>query len=341
MPSLIAGTHAAVHQLSVQLDNIAAENMCFAFSGCVPLSHAQVSRLAASEPQFDEGLHECDRILAAEAGWTIRDTLGRVADGQFLTELPLSFPLNVALQIAMLRLLRHYGLEAGTAMGISSGELTAACAVGAISLRDALRIAIHGGRLMEPEAKHFRTALIWLPPSSCADAVRPQRDSIGIAALMEPAVTAVSGEHDAVHRLLESLTAAGVRTQALPFAWGVHTPLLRDGRAAFEQAMQRFPTSRPRQRIMSTLLGRWGDADFGLDHWWQMFSGPVLFMPSVTRMVDDGVRLFIEVGPASAISYLVPRLGARSISFTDALAAVKHAAGPAAPIPNRGGMGGK
>lgn len=341
MQNLAFCEHETVRQAMPPFGNIAAESMCFAFSGCVPLSQTQVRCLAASEPYFDEALHECDRILAAEAGWTVRDTLGRVPEGEALTELPLSFPLNVALQIAMLRLLRHYGLHAGTAMGISSGELTAACAAGAIGLRDALRIAIYGGRLMEPEAKHFRTALIWLPAAACADAIRPLRDHIEIAALMEPAVTAVSGEYDALHRLLESLAGAGVRTQVLPFAWGVHTPLLRHGRAAFEQAVQQFPTSRPRQRIMSTLLGHWGGSDFGLDHWWKMFSGPVLFMPSVTRMVGDGVRLFIEVGPASAISYLVPRLGARSVSFADALAAIRGSGSAAVPNPNHYGMGGQ
>lgn len=313
------------------------EAVSFAFSGCAPLAAAGVRALTTSEPCFEETLRECDAIFAEETDWTLWDALGSVSAGESVTQLPLIFPLNVAVQIAMFRLLRRYGLDARTVIGASSGEVSAACAAGAISLRDALRVAIHGGRFMDAQARQFRMAQIWMSVSRYVNGYRAPGDGIEIAALMDPGCIAICGESAAVDRLLGKLTDAGVRAQVLPFPWGAHTSALRDGRDSFERALQSLPRSRPHRRIFSTASVCWEDDGFSLQHWWHMFSQPVSFMPAVKSMIAGGVKLFIEVGPTTAMSHVIPMIGARAISFPQALAVARQS--EAEPVQTRTSTG--
>lgn len=292
----------------------------FAFSGCVPLTGRPFEDLARTEPRFREVLGECEAVVRSESDAPLFDDFRKAAPGNCLTGLLHCFPLVVALQIALFELLRGYGIDAGATVGMSCGEVSAAYAAGLIGLADAMRIAVHGARLMSPQANTFRMALVWAAPDLCARAIGAHAGPLSIAAFMEPGVVAISGERGALKTLLAALGDEKIRTHALPFGWGAHTPLLTDGRREFESILAGMRTGKRTRRILSTSLGQWEGSDFGAGHWWPMFSRPVLFQSCVRRMIDESIGTFLEVGPASALSELIPRIGGTVIPFDAALA---------------------
>lgn len=301
------------------------DGVVFAFSGCTPIAGELVRALAAREPSFDLALAACDHAVAREVGWSLRRALLEIPDGAAIVDLPTNFPLVVALQISMLAVLREHGLEASAVVGLSSGEVSSAFAAGAISLRDALRIAVHGGRLMNAEASALRMILVWLPERDCDAQLAPYGDRAAIAGMMEPGVTVVSGERATMAALATALADRGTRSHALPFPWGVHTPLIARARAEFEEVMRSVDARPPALPIVSTSLGRWAGTagDFALPHWWDLFRAPVQLSRAVTAILGAGAEHFVEVGPDSALTYLIPRLGGRATAFDEALATAR------------------
>jgi len=302
---------------------LASDKQAFAFSGCVPLAGGPYRELAAAEPLFHDVLRKCDAILRKEVDAPLFEILWNATPAACVTNLEYNFPLVVALQIAHFELLRHYGIDAEATVGMSCGEVASAYAAGLIGMEDALRIAAHGARLMAPQANQFRMALVWADAATCADAIRHYSGRLAIAAYMEPGVVAVSGERIALDALLHQLP---VRTLRFPFAWGAHTSLLTDGRDEFERLFRGLPSLPRTRQILSTSLGEWQGTDFRAGHWWPMFSRPVLFQPSVRRMIDEGIGSFVEVGPSSALAELIPRIGGTVTSFASALGAGREQA---------------
>ncbi|WP_439685570.1 Malonyl-CoA:ACP transacylase (MAT) domain-containing protein [Cupriavidus oxalaticus] len=284
-----------------------------AFSGCTPIRREPMRSLMQREARFAEMIERCDAILMEEAGWSMRQLWER--DGE-ITDLPRNFPLMVAFQIGLFELLVHHGVRPDAVIGMSCGEVSAAYATGAIGLRDALRIAVHGGQSMEPVATQCRMTLVWLPAAAC----HAITDRISIAAIMAPELTVISGLKEDVMSASHRLAQGRVPVHPLPLPWGVHTPLLPLRHPLFEASIGKLATGPARCRAFSTSGGDWTSFDFNAARWWHMFRAPVLFAPGIRAFVEQGITTFIEAGPSPTLDSLLPRLGASAVSVTDALA---------------------
>lgn len=294
----------------------------FAFSGCAPIFGAPIRALATREPVFASALRACDEAVGDELGWSFSDKVLSLPDDESIVDLPTNFPLGVALQLSMLAVLRDRGIEPSAVVGLSAGELSSAFAAGVLSLRDALRIAVHGGRWMNREACALRMAIVWLPVRECEALLERVAPGAAVAGTMESAVTIVSGQAPSIAKLSSALAQRDVRAHVLPFPWGVHTAAIHHGRADFERVIGSVETHPAVRPIMSTSLGRWGrdGEDFGLPHWWDLFSSPVQLSKAVTELVSAGADTFVEVGLGAALSHLVGRLGGTVTGFDEALA---------------------
>ncbi|KAK6227566.1 PKSN polyketide synthase for alternapyrone biosynthesis protein [Colletotrichum tabaci] len=84
------------------------------------------------------------QLLGCE--WDLADLLVQ-ACAETLNDAKYSQPACTAVQIALIDLLRHWGVVPSAVIGHSSGELAAAFAAGAISHKDAIRVAYYRGFL--------------------------------------------------------------------------------------------------------------------------------------------------------------------------------------------------
>jgi [acyl-carrier-protein] S-malonyltransferase len=135
-----------------------------------------------------------------------------------------------------------------------------------------------------------------------------------------PGQIVVSGENAAVDRLIGEATAAGARkTVKLRVAGAFHSPLV--GRAAdrLRPALESVRFQEPATPFMSTVTAQIESAERLVDLLVQQLTGPVKFTQSVRGLVQQGVGMFVEIGPGQVLSGLIRRCdrSLRAISVGD------------------------
>jgi acyl transferase domain-containing protein len=116
-------------------------------------------------PAFRESLDTMDQILQSlehAPTWKIRDTLLNVEDKTILTKPEFSQPICTALQIALVDFLAAWQVTPAAVIGHSSGEIAAAYAAGALSMREAVIIAFYRGYVCSKPQKPGGMAAIGL-----------------------------------------------------------------------------------------------------------------------------------------------------------------------------------
>jgi acyl transferase domain-containing protein/NRPS condensation-like uncharacterized protein/acyl carrier protein len=270
----------------------------FVFSG-QNCSWAGMGRGLLDEPAFRETLERCSAEIERRAGWSLIEAIEQedpriAADGP-----PSHVQLALcALQLSLTALWRAWGIEPAAVVGHSVGEIAAAAAAGAFGVEDAIQIALERGAVMDALHGRGRTAAVALPAEVVAERIAPLGDAVWVAGVNAPAATVVAGEPDAVERLVDELEADRVQATLLKvqsaFHGGGHAALASDLEARLAEVdpgalaipMVSTYTGEP-------LAGGAPDAAYWAD---QMLS-PVRFRDAVSRLVEDGHRVFVEVAP--------------------------------------------
>ncbi|KAK2611358.1 hypothetical protein N8I77_004702 [Diaporthe amygdali] len=96
-------------------------------------------------PVFAEALQSIDNIYATlGCEWSIFDELRR---SENINKPEYAQPLSTAIQLALIELLKSFGVNPKAVIGHSSGEIAAAYATGALSLISACKVSYYRGRL--------------------------------------------------------------------------------------------------------------------------------------------------------------------------------------------------
>lgn len=121
--------------------------MTFVFTGQGAQWHAMGRELCAYEV-YRKSVQQADAYLkSAGCSWSVVEELNRDADSSRLNEATHSQPLCTVIQVALVELLRSWGVHPRAVVGHSSGEIAAAYCTGALSSESAWKLAYQRGQL--------------------------------------------------------------------------------------------------------------------------------------------------------------------------------------------------
>lgn len=239
-----------------------------------------------------------------------------------LTQTELQQPALVTTSLACLRVVETLGVRPDFVVGHSVGEYSALAAAGALSDRDAIALVSERGRATAEAAREYPGAMAAVLglEDSVVEELCAGIDNVWPANYNCPGQIVVSGENAAVDRLIEEATAAGARkTVKLRVAGAFHSPLV--GRAAdrLRPALESVRFQEPATPFMSTVTAQIESAERLVDLLVQQLTGPVKFTQSVRGLVQQGVGMFVEIGPGQVLSGLIRRCdrSLRAISVGD------------------------
>ncbi len=272
--------------------------------------------LYRDEPIFAATIDAAAQRLQRALGFDLRDALFAdthdLAARQRLRQTAVSQPAVFAVNVAMLNLLRDWGIEPDVVLGHSLGEYAAMVAAGVLRFDDALDIVAERGRLMQA-----------LPGGAMAAALAPIEQArrhlapgAEISAINGPSDCVLSGPTAAVVASVEMLERAGVATRVLETSHAFHSAMIEP----MLGELARFTASRTRtsphigliSNLTGALLQTTPDGAYFADHARQ----PVRFADSIAYLLGEGPIVALEVGPGAALSSLARRQGLKGAHAT-------------------------
>ncbi|MFF1379623.1 SDR family NAD(P)-dependent oxidoreductase [Streptomyces sp. NPDC058308] len=225
-------------------------------------------------------------------------------------------PALFAFQVALHRLVTSWGVEPDLLVGHSFGEIVAAHVSGALPLAHAAALVAARGELMEQ-----------LPPGGAMIAVEAAEeellaaldgvDDVSVGVVNGPQAVVISGADEAVTRIADEFRARGHRTNRLRVQNAAHSPLMAPMLDEFARRIRGLAVSEPGIPIVSTVTGRTG-ADLTEEYWVGHLSATVRFHDAIAACREQGVTRFVELGPGSVLTPLVPT------TETDLAVALQH-----------------
>jgi 3-oxoacyl-(acyl-carrier-protein) synthase/malonyl CoA-acyl carrier protein transacylase/phosphopantetheinyl transferase (holo-ACP synthase) len=218
--------------------------------------------------------------------------------------------------MAMHELLTSLGVEPDVMLGHSSGESAALGASGAnpaLSAEDrAACISRHYAVYEELlQAGRIPTGALLavgaLPPATVEQQITANGHDVVVAMDNCSNQMVLYGSPDGIARIQKSLTSLGAICMPLPFDRGYHTPAFGDISKAFLQYYKDVKLGRPKVPMYSCAsTGLFPDSPAAIRQLAAaQWSQKVRFRETVLNMHDDGVRLFVEVGPSANLTAFV------------------------------------
>ncbi|WP_326695985.1 type I polyketide synthase [Streptomyces sp. NBC_01754] len=211
-------------------------------------------------------------------------------------------PRIVTGSTAGLRVLDTLGIEAGTAVGHSLGELTAlhwAGALDAPTLLDAART--RGTAMAQHSASGTMASLTATPEETTALA---EGLPVVISGYNGPRQTVVAGTAEDIGTLTQRAQQAGTPCTRLAVSHAFHSPLVAPAADSFGDWLTTAHLNPVQRRVLSTVTGTELEHDTDLAALLRrQITDPVLFTQAV-RAAATEADLFIEVGPGHVLSTL-------------------------------------
>ncbi|KAG4437310.1 hypothetical protein IFR05_007206 [Cadophora sp. M221] len=262
--------------------------------------------LLASLPGFKEDVVAMDEILQSlephcRPQWKAIEELSKPAVSSQLNRAELAQPLSTILQIGLLNALKRLWVRPQAVVGHPSGEIAAAYAAEALTLREAVTAAYYRGYVSKDSTTQGGMAAISLGAKETRQFL-PNR--VVVACENSPASTTIWGDADQLRVALANIQAAQPETfaRALKVEMAYHSQAyqsrLGDEFTRFIQQHETLEGSQVHDQLQIPLFSslhakKITDArEFGPQYWIDNLTHPVLFNAAVQ---------VLEIGPHSTL----------------------------------------
>ena len=256
----------------------------------------------AQNAAFRAAVAEVDENFAPKAGWSLAQALRTPPTEADLQRAQIAQPLLFAVQVGVTEALRREGLQPGAVVGHSVGEVAAAWASGALSLADATEVIIHRSVLQQGLHGCGGMAVLNLSAEAARvliDAVAP---AVEVAAINSPHTVTVAGATDDLERLAAAAHAARHAFLPLPLTYAFHSRAMDPLEGPLKVSLASLRPVGPAIPMASTTTGGLvGPGELDGDYWWRNVRDPVLFSTALGGLIEQGARLFVEIGPKPAL----------------------------------------
>jgi [acyl-carrier-protein] S-malonyltransferase len=224
-------------------------------------------------------------------------------------------PSILTVSVAAFRAIQGKGITPDFAAGHSLGEYSALVAAGAISFSDAVKIARKRGQYMQeavPPGEGAMAAILGLSPTDVAEVCKKaaQGEVVSPANLNSPEQTVISGAASAIKRAVEIASQSGAkRAVILPVSAPFHCSLMEPAQKRLEPDLRavkfhalKFPV------ITNVDAESETSGDEARESLIRQVTMPVRWLDSIHDMLEQGVDIFVEVGPGKVLTGLMRQI---------------------------------
>ncbi|RDL31106.1 uncharacterized protein BP5553_09895 [Venustampulla echinocandica] len=320
----------------------------FVFTGQGAQWYAMGRELINAYPVFKTVILQADAcIKKLGSHWSILEELQRDPENSRVNEISFSLPLCTAIQLALVELLRSWGITPTAVTGHSSGEIAAAYAAGALSLESAIAIPyLRGQLILNSDANIVGKGgmlAVGLGREAAESYISRLNAGMAVVACVNSQLSVtVSGDVAALSQLEEMLLADKVFARRVKVNTAFHSPQMEPMSKAYSGILARelrqghgfggviFSSSTTATRLNSP------EQLASPEHWVLNMLQAVEFEKSFHNMCfnessKQDVDIVVEVGPHGALGGPVkqllslPAFEGRGISYFSCLLRGKNA----------------
>jgi acyl transferase domain-containing protein len=299
----------------------------FVFTGQGAQWHSMARSLLDTEP-FRKSLDLCNGVLESlGAGWSVVGELRKDKSLSRVNEAVLSQPLCTIIQIALVDLLSSWSITPTAVIGHSSGEIAAAYAAGALSLKGAVTTAYHRGLVVGTKKRNniLHKGAMAAVRSTKSDVVallsQLQTGKAHIACHNSPRSFTVSGDEFTIYELIDLCASKGIWARRLLVDVAYHSPKMQAVAEEYQVALLAAsvgsdPSQKPSYEQYSSVTGRkLQSGDITPNYWVENMTKPVLFSDALLEMCTkskgrastqakniSSIDLLIEIGPHGGLA---------------------------------------
>lgn len=287
----------------------------FIFTGQGAQWYAMGRQLIEQNGLFKSILLECESVLKTlpdAPSWSIVDELTKSQTESRLSQSEFSQPLCTALQIALVDVLRSWGISPHAVIGHSSGEIAAAYAAGILSRRDTIICAYYRGLYMSKgkDGAPGSMMAVGLTEAEANQELALYAGRAGIAAINSPSSITLSGDKDAILEIKEKLDEKKVFARLLQVEQAFHSHHMLPLAPGFQTALATtdgFSPTEATTPMFSSVTARDSSArPMDGSYWSDNMTGRVRFSDAVTGMIlgdndEPAVDILVEIGPHPAL----------------------------------------
>ncbi|MEZ5586110.1 MAG: SDR family NAD(P)-dependent oxidoreductase [Sedimenticolaceae bacterium] len=273
-------------------------------------------QLLDESPVFLDAVRAVDAIFEQYADFSIIGELRRDAAEQRLDLTEIAQPTLFALQVGITEMLCAQGTAPVAVIGHSVGEVAAAWACGALTLKQAVQViyerSLHQG---STRGAGGMTA-VGLSESACVELLGELQlaEKIAIAGVNSPRGVTAAGSVEDLGRLELLLAEREVFYRRLALDYAFHSAAMDPIRMPVERDLAGLKPGKGHIPFYSTVTGGvLSGSELDARYWWRNIREPVRFQGAVDALIADGFNLFVEVGPHAVLrTYVNDCLRARN-----------------------------
>jgi [acyl-carrier-protein] S-malonyltransferase len=242
------------------------------------------------------------------------------ADADALQQTRNSQLVTFVMSLVVLDAVERLGVGPSAAAGHSLGEYTALTATGALSFADGVRIVTARGEAMQVAAEDnpgTMAAILGLDDDDCDAACRRADGDVWVANFNAPGQVVIAGSADGVAAAGAVAKELGAKkVMPLPVGGAFHTPFMGQARDELRKAIAQATLRQPDVPVVANIDAR---LHTDPDDWAGLLSAqlvsPVRWRQSVQRLVDDGCRMFVELGAGAVLTGMAKRIAPEAKAF--------------------------
>jgi [acyl-carrier-protein] S-malonyltransferase len=220
-------------------------------------------------------------------------------------------PALVATSLAVLAALGTRGLRPDYVVGHSVGEFTALAAANSLGVAESIGLVRERGLAMDEAARESNgsmAAILGLD-DDVVEELCSGIEGVWPANYNCPGQIVVSGTQAAVDELCARAEDAGARRAVkLKVSGAFHSPLVARAADRLRPALERVRFRDPVAPFMSTVTAKIEPAQRMAALLIEQLTAPVKFTQAARGLIDQGVKVFVEVGPGDVLSGLLKRI---------------------------------
>ncbi|MCP8970168.1 ACP S-malonyltransferase [Ectobacillus ponti] len=262
------------------------------------------------------GFHEEAAAIIRQADEVLGESLSQLmfeGPQEQLTLTTNTQPALLTVSTAILEILKQHGIRPDYTAGHSLGEYSALVAAGAMSFADAVYAVRKRGEYMEeavPNGEGAMAAILGMDPALLRDAtteVTAEGHPVQIANMNSKQQIVISGTKTGVELASQKAKENGAK-RAIPLrvSGPFHSSLMQPAAEKFRAVLEGIEIRNPQIPVIANVTADVvaDSADIREKLVQQLYS-PVLWYPSVERMVELGVDTVVEIGPGKVLAGLM------------------------------------